>query len=89
MLIDADCVLNNNARLQTRDREEWRRHLAAAHGPKGAAKFLRAWSGEDTYFTLDLETALLREAGFAVDVAWRRGAFAVIAATKPRRRPRR
>jgi hypothetical protein len=89
MLVDADCMLNANARLQKRDRDEWRRHLAATHGRAGAAAFLRAWSGEDTYFTLDLETALLREAGFAVDVAWRRGAFAVVAATKPRRRTRR
>jgi tRNA (cmo5U34)-methyltransferase len=89
MLVDADCMLNANARLQKRDRDEWRRHLAATHGRAGAAAFLRAWAGEDTYFTLDLETALMREAGFAVDVAWRRGAFAVVAATKPRRRTRR
>lgn len=89
MLIDADCVLNTDPRLQARDHDEWRRHLAATHGRAGAARFLLAWAGEDTYFTLDLETALLREAGFQVDVAWRRGAFAVLAATKPRRRPRR
>ena len=89
MLIDADCLLNGDARLQGRDQEEWRRHLAATHGRAGAAKFLRAWAGEDTYFTLDQETALLRDAGFSVDVAWRRGAFAVVAAMKPRRRARR
>ena len=86
MLIDADCVTAVSPRLQARDHEAWHRHLAATHGTAGATKFLRAWADEDTYFTLDLETALLREAGFAVDVPWRRGAFAVIAATKPRRR---
>lgn len=89
MLIEADCLLNADPRLQQRDHAEWRRHLAATHGRTGAAKFLRAWAGEDSYFTLELETALLRDAGFAVDVVWRRGAFAVIAATKPRRRTRR
>ncbi len=89
MLVDADCLLNVDARLQKRDHAEWRRHLATTHGRAGAARFLRTWAGEDTYFTLDLETALLREAGFAVDVVWRRSGFAVVAATKPRRRPRR
>ena len=89
MLIDADCLMNADARLQARDHDEWRRHLAATHGRAGAARFLRAWAGEDTYFTLDVEVALLRAAGFAVDVAWRRGGFAVLAATKPRRRARR
>jgi hypothetical protein len=89
MLIDADCLLNADPRLAARDHEEWRQHLAATHGRAGAAKFLQAWAGEDTYFTLDMETALLREAGFAVDVVWRRGGFAVVAATKPRKRPRR
>jgi hypothetical protein len=89
MLIDADSLLNADARLAARDHDEWRRHLAVTHGRTGAARFLQAWAGEDTYFTLDLESALLREAGFAVDVVWRRGAFAVVAATKPRKRPRR
>ena len=63
----------------------WHAHLAATHGKAGATKFLRAWADEDTYFTLDQETSLLADAGFRVDVAWRRGAFAVIAAVKPRR----
>lgn len=88
MLIDADCASASNAKLQRRYYQEWRAHLAAAHGAAGARKFLRAWADEDTYFTLDLETTLLRQAGFSVDVAWRRGAFAVIAATKPRRTAR-
>ena len=89
MLIDADCMLNAHPRLAARDHEEWHRHLAVTHGRARAAKFLRVWAGEDTYFALDVETALLCEAGFAVDVVWRRGGFAVVAATKPRRRPRR
>ncbi|MEP7118909.1 MAG: class I SAM-dependent methyltransferase [Acidobacteriota bacterium] len=89
MLIDADSLLNGDERLQARDHDEWRRHLATTHGRAGAVKFLAAWAGEDTYFPLDIETALLRDVGFSVDVTWRRGAFAVLAATKPRGRARR
>jgi tRNA (cmo5U34)-methyltransferase len=88
LLVDADSHLNSSPKLAQRDFDEWRRHLAAAHGTAGARRFLRAWAGEDTYFPLDLETRLLAEAGFVVDVAWRKGAFAVIAASKPRRRRR-
>jgi tRNA (cmo5U34)-methyltransferase len=89
VLIDADCTLNANHRLRKRDHAEWRRHLATVHGRAGAASFLRAWAGEDTYFTLDVEAGLLREVGFAVDVVWRRGSFSVIAGVKQRQRPGR
>lgn len=89
LLVDADCMTNGDTRLSARDHDEWRRHLTASHGRAAAKAFLTAWAGADTYFTLDLETALLRDAGFAVDVVWRRGAFAVVAAAKPRRRARR
>lgn len=84
MLVDADCMTAASPRLRTRHHQLWRDHLATTHGTAGARKFLRAWAGEDTYFTLDLETALLRKAGFVVDVAWRRASFAVVAAVKPR-----
>lgn len=88
MLVDADCTLAADPKLRARDHELWRRHLAATHGAAAARKFLAAWAGEDTYFPLELETALLRKAGFEVDVVWRKASFSVIAATKPRR-PRR
>jgi SAM-dependent methyltransferase len=87
VLVDADCMLAADPALRARHHALWLRHLAAAHGLAGARKFLRAWAGEDTYFPLDLETSLLREAGFVVDVVWRRDGFAVLAATRPRRRP--
>lgn len=86
ILVDADCTLASDARLRARDHETWRRHLAMAHGPAGARKFLRAWADEDTYFPLELETALLRKAGFDVDVVWRRSSLSVIVAVKARRR---
>ena len=89
MLVDADCATAASPVLRQRDMAAWHGHLASTHGKAGATKFLRAWADEDTYFTLDQETSLLADAGFRVDVAWRRGAFAVIAAVKPRRRRRR
>ena len=86
LLVVADCATASSPRLQARDMAGWRAHLAMAHGRAAAAKFLKAWAGEDTYFTLAQETAWLAAAGFRVDVAWRRGAFAVGAAVKPQRR---
>jgi tRNA (cmo5U34)-methyltransferase len=85
LLLDADSVTNDSPRLAARDFDAWRKHLATTHGAAGARKFLRAWADEDTYFPLDLEVSLLRDVGFAVDIAWRKGAFAVLAAQKRRR----
>jgi tRNA (cmo5U34)-methyltransferase len=88
VLIDADCVTAVSPRLQRKDAAAWHSHLAATHGKAGATKFLKAWADEDTYFTLELETSLLRDAGFRVDVPWRRSDLAVIVAAKPRRATR-
>lgn len=89
LLVIADCMTATNPRLQARNVAEWQAHLAVHHGRAAAAKFLRAWAREDTYFTLEEETSWLRAAGFRVDVTWRRSAFAVIAASKPRARSSR
>ncbi len=86
LLVDADYMLAAAPALRAQHHDLWLRHLAAAHGLAGARKFLRAWAGEDTYFPIELETSLLREAGFVVDVVWRRDGFAVLAAMRPRRR---
>lgn len=82
VIIDADSMTKASPRLAARDIDEWRRHLASFHGAAGARKFLRAWAGEDTYFPIELEASLMREAGFAVDVAWRKGMFAVLVGRK-------
>jgi tRNA (cmo5U34)-methyltransferase len=89
LLVDADCMLNDDPKLQARDHETWRAHLATTHGAAGARKFLKAWAGEDTYFPLGLEVLLLRKAGFTVDVVWRKASLAVLAASKPRGTARR
>ena len=81
-LVSGDCHPSENATRSRAQRELWLRHLEKTYTPSEAEKFLRDWSHEDTYMPLRTELALLEDAGFrSVDVVWRRGAFAVIAAT--------
>jgi SAM-dependent methyltransferase len=62
--------------------DAWMTHLRRAYSPRAAAKFLDDWSREDVYVPLDEELALRDRAGFKkIDVIWRKGAFAVIAAS--------
>jgi SAM-dependent methyltransferase len=80
-LVSGDCHPSDNATRARVQRDLWLRHLEETYTPSEAEKFLRDWSDEDTYMPLRTELALLEAAGFrAVDVVWRRGAFAVIAA---------
>src|SRR5687768_9280173 len=81
-LITGDCHPSENGARWRAQRELWLRHLEETYTRPEAEKFLRDWSHEDTYMPLRTELALLEEAGFrAVDVVWRRDAFAVIAST--------
>ena len=88
LLVNADCCLASSPRLQARDRVAWRTHLQCTYGRARAEGFLRAWVREDFYFELDEEIALLKSAGFAVDVPWRRDSFAVLVGHR-RRQARR
>ena len=87
--VNADCCPATSAGLQKRDRDVWRRHLAQRYSAAEAAGFFRAWAHEDVYFPLGEEIAMLREAGFVVDVPWRHESFAVVVGTKPAGRRRR
>jgi hypothetical protein len=49
-----------------------------SYTPAEADKYLAAWSREDVYVPLDAEIALMRKAGFTVEVLWRKDAFAVL-----------
>lgn len=82
ILVTADCFLARTARARTRHRAAWRRHLTRSYSASEASAFLRAWAKEDTYLALADERALLRAAGFATDVRWRRDSFAVITGTR-------
>lgn len=79
-LVSADCHPSALAALAADGRRAWRDHLAGTYGPKKAEAFLHAWASEDFYMPLEVELRLLQSAGFAVDVVWRRGSFAVVAA---------
>lgn len=82
LFVSADCCLASAKALQTRDRDRWLLHLRKQYGAKKSESFLRAWAKEDVYFTLEQEVKWLKEAGFSVEVSWRRDCFAVVAGLK-------
>ncbi|MEP6783344.1 MAG: class I SAM-dependent methyltransferase [Acidobacteriota bacterium] len=82
MLVSADCYLAESARVQQRHRDAWLDHLQRVYTRAKAQKFLRNWAREDVYFTLEREIELLTEAGFAVEVTWRKDSFAVLMGLK-------
>jgi SAM-dependent methyltransferase len=81
VLISADCHPASSARLQAAGRRDWLRHLEQTYTPREARAYLRAWAKEDFYAPLIDEIDLLQRAGFSVDIATRRHAFAVVVAT--------
>jgi tRNA (cmo5U34)-methyltransferase len=78
LFISADCHPAADHARWTAQRNAWKAHLRTSYTASEADALLRAWAHEDVYVPLDTELALLREAGFSVDVAWRRQAFAVV-----------
>jgi tRNA (cmo5U34)-methyltransferase len=82
LLVSADCCLAASKVLQQAHRADWLAHLLTRYPRKKAEGYLRAWAKEDVYFTLDREVELLREAGFSVEIAFRKSCFAVIVALK-------
>ena len=82
VLVSGDCFPSETRARWLVQRALWLEHLQRTYTPAEAEKLLHDWSHEDTYVPLRAELALLEDAGFAtVDVVWRRGPFAVIAAT--------
>jgi SAM-dependent methyltransferase len=79
-LVSADCHPSGLQALAAESRRGWRDHIARTYGPRKAEAFLRAWAEEDFYMPLEVEFQLLQAAGFTVDVVWRCGSFAVLAA---------
>jgi tRNA (cmo5U34)-methyltransferase len=63
-------------------RGEWQAHLRRTYSPGESAAIFRSWSHEDVYVPLEAEIALMRAAGFRVELLWRRGAFSVIRAAR-------
>ena len=82
MLVSADCYLASSTIVQKHDREAWLNHLQRAYTRRRAERFLKTWAKEDVYFTLDREIAMLKDAGFGVEVTWRNDSFAVLVGLK-------
>ena len=78
VFICVDCYLASTAALRTAERRDWLAHLERRYTPRQAAGYLRAWAKEDHYARLIDEGGLVEAAGFTVDIAWRRGSFAVV-----------
>ena len=80
-------VLSPEARKRIADaqRKRWAAHLVSAGFAEAEAFYhLQSWRKEDTYFGIETELELLRNAGFTdLDVAWRYGPMAVTVGKKP------
>jgi ubiquinone/menaquinone biosynthesis C-methylase UbiE len=77
-LISVDAQPARDAAIRRSQRAAWLDHLQRAYNPKEAAALLAAWATEDVYVPLEAEIELMTRAGFAVDVLWRKGVFAVL-----------
>jgi len=82
MLVSADCFLSSTSKMQQHDRLAWIAHLQRSYTRRKAETFLKTWAKEDVYFTLEREVELLKEAGFTVEIPWRKDSFAVVVGLK-------
>jgi ubiquinone/menaquinone biosynthesis C-methylase UbiE len=83
VLINGDCAPASTARGFARDLDVWFAHLAKTFGSRAEGRRVyESWADEDTYVPLAGEIRLLEQAGFTVDVPWRKSPFAVIVASR-------
>jgi hypothetical protein len=61
---------------------KWKRHLMQSYAEAEAIAYLSDWAKEDVYQPLTAEIAMMQHVGFAPEVLWRKGAFAVLLAFK-------
>jgi spermidine synthase len=80
VFVSVDCYPSLDPHLAVTEHAAWRRHLRETYSESETDAYFAAWASEDVYMPLTSEFDLLREARFAPDVVWRRGAFAVIIA---------
>lgn len=80
VMINVDCQPAHDRALARQQMQAWRSHLMNSYSSTQAVKFLRDWAREDVYLSLEKEIELITRAGFHVEIVWRRGAFAILAA---------
>jgi len=81
LFVIVDCYPATSKTLARQQRDAWKAHLHQSYTPPEADALFAAWAKDDTYVPLDTEMGLLRRCGFAVEVIWRNGSFAVISAS--------
>ena len=84
-LISVDCMPPSEPGLRALATAAWIGHMQRTYSARDARGHLAAWAKADRYFPLDRELDMLDAAGLTTEVVWRRGAFAVLRAGKPRR----
>jgi len=82
LFINVDCQPASDAAVLRAQRAAWLAHLRRSYTRARAGAVLDSWADEDVYVPLDRELELMRRSGFAVEVLWRRGAFAVLRAAR-------
>jgi tRNA (cmo5U34)-methyltransferase len=82
LLISADCFPASDPAEAAAQRAAWLAHMDAHYSRAEAEGIMEAWASEDVYFPLVDELDMIRSADLAVDVIWRAGAFAVVAARR-------
>jgi len=81
LFLSADCHPARARDLARRQHAGWKRHLQRSYTQSQAAAFLDDWAHEDVYVPLETEIKLMQTGGFAVEVLWRKGPFAVLLGT--------
>jgi tRNA (cmo5U34)-methyltransferase len=84
IFINADAMFAENSPVEKWMRSGWSKHLIARGFTNAEAEsHFQQWSTEDRYFDIQTELHLLHDAGFTnLEVVWRRGPMAVVAAHK-------
>ncbi|HVH85376.1 MAG TPA: methyltransferase domain-containing protein [Terriglobales bacterium] len=77
-IVNVDCQPARDKRIARTQFEAWKAHLMRFYTETEAQNYLAAWSREDVYVPLEIEIDLMQRAGFAVEVLWRKDAFAVL-----------
>ena len=77
-MLSVDCHPATDVDLAQQQHDRWKAHLLQSYPAQEAAGYLDAWSHEDVYVPLAAEIKLMEKAGLAVEVLWRKEAFAVL-----------
>ena len=82
VLVTVDCHPAGERKLANRQLQAWRSHLEHSYSRSQAAAYLAAWAKEDVYVPLETEVRLMLAGGLRPELLWRKGAFAVVMATR-------